>query len=304
MSEKIFVTGASGYLGSAIAVRLLRAGREVHGLARSSENAETLERMGVRPLIGDLARPETFLGALKNCDAAVHAAVDPKAWSERDEKALQAFRVAAQDGRLRWLIYTSGVWVYGDTAGRVVDESSPLRPIELVRWRVAHEEVALDLADDEVAVVVVRPALVYGETRGILGGLFAEARAHRTVTIPGAGSQHWPLVHRDDLAEAYRLALEYARGGERFVLADESMHTAGEIGEAVARVTGASARRQDAAVVLRKLGAYGEALLLDQMATAAKARRELGWVPRHTSFVNEVETIYGEWQAGQRTPVA
>jgi len=134
--------------------------------------------------------------------------------------------------------------------------------------------------------------------------MFAEARGRRTVTIPGAGSQHWPLVHRDDLAEAYRLALEYARGGERYVLADESKHTAGEIGEAIARVTGAAARRKEPAAVLRELGGYGEALLLDQMATAAKARRELGWVPPHTSFVNQVEAIYGEWQTGQQAPVA
>src|SRR5262249_13033996 len=123
MSQKIFVTGASGHLGSAIAARLLRAGHEGYGLTRKSEAAGALDRIGVKPVIGDLSNPPTFLGALKNCDAAVHASIDPKNASERDQSALEAFRSAAQDGRLRRLLYTSATWVYGDTAGLVVDES-------------------------------------------------------------------------------------------------------------------------------------------------------------------------------------
>jgi len=303
MTQRIFITGASGYVGSAVAARLVRGGAEVHGLSRSAEHAEGLARAGIKPIIGDLAQPETFLAQLKNCDAAVHAAVGPENWPEVDQKALESFRAAAQDGRLRRLLYTSGLWVHGDSGGAVVDESTPLQPTELVRWRAAHEEIALDLADDEVAVVVLRPAIVYGETRGILGGLFAEARAKRTVTIPGDGAQHWELLHRDDLGEAYRLALEYAKGGERFLLADEAHLTLREIGEAIARVTGATLKRKPAAAVRRELGAYGRALLLDLQVTAARARRELGWVPRHGSFVSGAEAAWGEWQAGQKTTV-
>jgi len=283
---------------------MARAGHEVLGLTRRREGGEALVRMGVEPVIGDLAKPASFIGALKNCDAVVHAASDPVAWAERDQAALEAFRAAAQDGRVRRLLYTSGMWVHGPTAGRIVDETTALAPAAIVRWRVAHEEMALDLADDEVAVVVLRPAIVYGESRGIIGGLFAEARAQHTVTIPGDGRQHWELVHRDDVAEAYHLALEHSRGGERYILVDEAHLTAGEIGEAVARVTGAGAKRRDARAVVNQLGPYGEALLMSQKATAARARRELGWVPRHTSFVNEAEALHGEWQAGQRTAVS
>jgi len=304
MTQRIFVTGASGYLGGAIAARLARGGAEVHGLTRSPKGATALERAGIRPVVGDLADADSFLGALKNCDAAVHAAVDNNAWAERDQQALEAFRAAAQDGRLRRLLYTSGVWVLGDTGGAVADETTSLDPAELVRWRVAHEEVALDLVDDEVAVIVLRPALVYGEHRGILSGLFAEARAQQIVTIPGDGTQHWALVHRDDVAEAYRLALEHGKGGDRYLLADDSRHTVREIGEAVARVTGATLKRKPAATVRKELGAYGKALLLDQQVSAGKARRELGWVARHASFVGESEAVYGEWQAGQKTAVA
>ncbi|HEY6867574.1 MAG TPA: NAD-dependent epimerase/dehydratase family protein [Candidatus Eisenbacteria bacterium] len=303
MSLRVFITGATGYIGSAVAARLARAGHEIVGLTRREANAAILERAGIRPIVGDLAKPATFIGALKNCDAVVHAATDPRAWAENDQKALEAFRAAAQDGRVRRLLYTSGIWVHGDTGGRVVDETTPLEPAELVRWRVAHEEIALDMADDEVEVVVLRPAVVYGESRGIIGGLFAEAREKRTVTVPGDGTQHWELIHRDDVAEAYRLALEYAHGGERYLLTDEAHHTAGEVGEAIARATGAAVKRWDAAAVVRDLGRYGEALLLSQQATAAKARRELGWVPGHTSFVAGVEGLYAEWQSGRPAKV-
>ncbi len=302
--KRMFVTGASGYLGGAVAARMARAGHEVHGLTRHARSVEALERAGIKPVVGDLAEPETFMGVLKNCDAVVHAAVDTRAWAERDQAALEAFRAAAQDGRVRHLLYTSGVWVHGDSAGKVVDETAALEPAEMVRWRVTHEEIALDLADDEVTVVVFRPAILYGESRGIIGGLFEEARAKRTVTLPGDGSQHWEVVHRDDVAEAYHLALEYARGGERYLLTDEAHLTAGEIGAAIARVTGASLEHQDRAAVVAALGGYGEALLMSQQVTAARARRELGWVPRHTSLVGGAEGIYAEWQSGQRAPVA
>src|SRR5262249_49185431 len=158
----------------------------------------------------------------KNCDAAVHAAVaagevDP---AGLDRAALEAFAAAAHDGRLRRLLYTSGLWVHGDTGAEVVDETTPLHPHELVAWRAAHEEVAMDLGQLEVAPVVFRPAVVYGESRGILADWFREARERGTVTIPGDGSQVWSLVHREDVAEAYRLGFEHAAAGDRYLLAD------------------------------------------------------------------------------------
>src|SRR5262249_36942296 len=162
---------------------------------------DPLRRSGVQPQLGDLTKPETFVGVLKNCDAAVHAtAAREGSAATLDQKALEAFRDAAQDGRLRRLLYTSGLWVHGETQGQVADETTPLDPHELVTWRAAHEDVVMDLAQCEVEPVVFRPGVVYGETRGILGGWFREARDHGTVTYWGDGSQYWSLVHRDDVA--------------------------------------------------------------------------------------------------------
>ncbi len=304
MNSRIFVTGATGYLGSAITARLVRTGAEVFGLARSDDKARAIEALGARPVPGTLESPAEWIGQLKNCDAVVHAASDSANAAEQDQRVLDAVRECALDGRVRRLLYTSGVWVYGPSAGVVLDETSPRRPLELVSWRTAHEEIAFDLSSHEVQTVVLQPGMVYGEHRGILGMWFDEARRKKTVTCWGDGSQHWPMVHRDDLAEAYALALEHGRTGERYILADESHHTVKDMADAVAAATGAKVQPFPADPLKAAMGLFGSALLNDLQVSAAKARRELGWVPRHTSFVAEAPALWREWQEARETPVA
>lgn len=303
MKQRIFVTGATGYVGGAVAARLARQGHQVFGLTRQHERAASLEAAGVVPVFGDLAKEGEWRGVLQNCDVAVHAAFDPEGPALVDQAALEDLRLASLDGRVRRVLYTSVAWVHGHGRDGAADEQTPLAPLPLVQWRAAHEEIALDLAAHEVEVMVLRPAMVYGEHRGILGGWFAEAHDAHTVTYPGDGSQHWSLVHRDDLADAYALALEHGAPGERYLLADESRHTVKELAEAVARATGAKAASLPAAELVRAHGALGEALLNDLQVSSLKARRELGWVPRHLSFVNEVEDLWREWQAARPEPV-
>ena len=304
MSQRIFITGATGYIGSAVAARLARAGHEVFGLTRSRERARALTPLGVKPVFGDLATPADWTGVLQNCDWAVHAAFDAEHGApEQDQNALDAFRTAALDGRLRKLIYTSGIWVHG-ASKQVLDETAPLKPLELVQWRAAHEDVALDLSSHEVVTLVMRPGMVYGEHRGVMGAWFTEAHRNKTITYPGDGTQHWGMVHRDDVAEAYALALEEGQHGGRYLLVDESNHTVKEMAEAAARAAEAKAQAWPAEAVVEKLGLLGRALLNDLQVTSAKARRELGWVPRHTSFVTEAPELWREWQEARQAPVA
>jgi nucleoside-diphosphate-sugar epimerase len=304
MNERIFVTGATGYIGGVVAARLARQGHQVFGLTRHPEHTKALAAAGVTPVIGDLAQPEEWTGVLQNCDAAVHAAFDgDNGAADVDLAALEALRYAALDGRVRRVLYTSGIWVHGHGAEGMADEMTPLSPLAVVQWRAAHEEIALDLGAHEVQVVILRPGMVYGEHRGILGGWFAEANDAHTVTYPGDGSQHWSLVHRDDVAEAYALALEHAPAGERYLIADESRHTVRELAEAVALATQSKLVTWPADDLVRAHGAYGEALLNDLSVSTAKARRELGWVPRHTSFVAEAPDLWRDWQAARATPV-
>jgi nucleoside-diphosphate-sugar epimerase len=301
---KVFITGATGYLGSAIACRLVKAGLRVHGLARSAARAESLRSIGVTPILGTLEQPESYLADLKNCDAVVHAARASGDLVAIDQKVLEAIRVSALDGRVRHVLYTSGAFVHGPAGDAGQDETATLNPSPSSQWRPAHEDVALDLVDHDVHVSILRPGLVYGGQGGYFGGWFREGLQRKTVTYPGEGSQHWSVVHRDDVAEAYRLALEHARGGQKFLLVDGSRHTARELAQAAAHATGAITCSLAPEQVLEQLGDRGAALLMDHWLTAAKARRDLGWVPRHTSFVAEAEALYREWQDGRRATVS
>jgi nucleoside-diphosphate-sugar epimerase len=255
-------------------------------------------------VIGDLADPAGLAGPMRNADAVIHAAYDPAGESaRRDRDALGAVREAVQDGRVRKVIYTSGIWVHGDTGGRVVDETARPEPAERVAWRPAHEEVALDMTSLGATVVVMRPGMVYGGARGWFGGWFREARDHGRVSYPG-GPQRWNMVHVDDVAAAYWLALEHATDGARYLLVDETRHTVQELAHAAAAAAGATAIAVPPEEVLRRHGALGAAMLCDSMATAAKARRELGWTPLHASFVAEAGALWEAWQAEMRAPVA
>ena len=303
--QRIFLTGASGYIGSAVTARLVRAGHEVYGLTRTRPHARAIEALGAKSVIADMSAIADYLGVLQNCDVAIHAASDSeKGAAEQELHALEAFRQSALDGRVRRVIYTSGVWVHGASAGSVIDETSAFKPLELVSWRPAHEQIALDLSSHEVATIVLRPGVVYGEGRGILGAWWAEAHEHKTITYPGPGSQHWPNVHRDDLAEAYALALEHGKAGEAYLIADGSQHTVLQMAEAAAAASGATAKSLPADELIKSYGLYGKALLNDQIVSAAKAHRELGWVPRHTSFVADAPQLWREWLGTREAPVA
>ena len=301
---KVFVTGATGYLGSAIASRLVKAGLRVHGLARSSARAEWLRSIGVTPTLGALEQPDSYLSALKNCDAVVHVARSSSDPITIDQRVLEGIRLGALDGRVRHVLYTSGAHVHGPASDAPQDETATLTPAPTVLWRPAHEEVALDLVEHDVHVAVMRPGKVYGGHGGYFGGWFRDGLQRKTVLYPGDGSQHWHVVHRDDVAEAYRLALEHARGGQKFLLLDGSRDTARSMAEAAAMATGALACSMPREQVLEQLGDVGASLLMDQSLTAAKARRELGGVPRHTSFIAEAQDLYREWMDGHRATVS
>lgn len=302
--QRIFLTGASGYIGSAVAARLVRSGHEVFGLTRSRAHARTIEALGAKSVIADMGAIADYLGVLQNCDAAIHTAADQeRSTAEQDLLALDAFRQSALDGRVRRVVYTSGIWVHAPGAG-AIDESAPLKPLDVVGWRPAHEQIAFDLSSHEVASVVLRPAMVYGEGRGILGAWWAEAHEKKTLTYPGDGAQHWPMVHREDLADAYALALEHGKAGEAYLIADGSQLTVKQMAEAAAAAAGAAAKAWPAEELVKTLGSYGKALLNDQSVNAAKAHRELGWVPRHTSFVAEAPDLWREWLGTREAPVA
>jgi nucleoside-diphosphate-sugar epimerase len=284
----VFLTGATGYIGSAVAQRLKAAGHEISGLARSEAAAAKLKAAGIRPVRGDFADPGAVGAGARAADGVISTATTYDAGI--DGPAVDAI-LAALAGSDKPFVYTSGIWSHGDTAGAIVDEDSPPRPAELVRWRVALEDRVRGAASRGVRSVVIQPAIVYGRAEGILAGLVDSARQEGAARFVGTGKNRWPLVHIDDLADLYLLALELAPAGTLLLAVGGPSRTVADLAAAASRGAGAGGRT--AAWPLEEarktLGPYADALVLDQQATSRRAETLLGWRPHAPDPIEELE---------------
>src|SRR2546422_6495191 len=142
---RVFVTGATGYVGFAVATALRRAGHDVYGLTRAAAKVPQLARQEIRAVIGDIGDPKSYADTAEACGVLVHAAFESSASAvSKDKTAVDALIETGRRGsQPKTLIFTSGVWVHGDTGGKLVDETDPLQPIKLVAWRPAHEQLGL-----------------------------------------------------------------------------------------------------------------------------------------------------------------
>src|SRR3954469_16063815 len=204
---RIFLTGATGYIGSAVAERLRAAGHELTALARSDASAAKLSAAGIQAVRGDFSDPSSVGPAARAADGTISLATtyDPNI----DGPAIDAI-LDALAGSTKPFIYTSGIWSHGDTGGKVVDETSPPRPAPLVSWRQAVEGRVLQAASRGIRSIVIRPAIVYGRGGGIPAGFAESAQKDGAARYVGTGENRWPFVHVDDLADLYALALEKA----------------------------------------------------------------------------------------------
>jgi nucleoside-diphosphate-sugar epimerase len=280
-----FITGATGYIGANVARAFRRAGYAVLGLTRASAKAANLAAQEIVPVIGTLQDPAAWRAAAASADVLVHAAVDYSADTMALDQATVQGLIEMAGARNATLIYTSGAWVHGDTGGKVADETAPLAPIEIVAERVATERLVL--AASSVRGIVIRPGIVYGRQGGLTAAFFDDK------PIVGDGSNHWPLVHVDDLAEAYVRAAERGRAGTAYIVTDGSRSTVRALAGAARAAVGLNGPPHWLALAeaRKTMGGFADALALDQQLSAARAERELGWRPRQAGFVAEA-TIY------------
>jgi nucleoside-diphosphate-sugar epimerase len=298
---QVFITGATGYIGFGVAAALGRAGYRVFGLARNQAKASRLERHEIHPVIGDLADPSSYAAVAAECSVLIHTAFDYAANGVAKDKAtLETLLEAGRRGaKPKTLIYTSGVWVYGDTGERLVDETTPLNPVKLVAWRPAHEQLVLGAPG--LRGLVIRPGDVYGGSGGLTAEWFAGPSAGQPPTVVGDGRNRWPLVHVDDLAELYVRAAELAPAGEIFNASDRSRSTVLELATAAARAAGFTGEVRPIPLpeARKTMGDFADALVLNQHIDARKAVRLLGWQPRHGGFRDEAAVYFQAWKAWQ-----
>ncbi|GAO01379.1 NAD-dependent epimerase/dehydratase family protein [Anaeromyxobacter sp. PSR-1] len=293
---KVFVTGATGYIGSAIVSALARGGHQVTGLSRSEEKDAELRRRGATAVRGGLGHLGALARELAAQDAVVHAAVDYGLGPPADAEAVEAMITAARAaGRPFSIVYTSGVWVLGDTGGVADERASTDHPAAATAWRPAHERRVLGAAGDRIAAAVIRPGMVYGGRRGLITPWFDQATREGAATVVAPGTQRWSFVHVEDLAELYRLVVERRAQGVLHGV-DGRPTPVAEAAAAYSRAAGKGAVRELPLAEARKaMGAMADALAMDQQVVTARAA-EVGWTVRHPDVVSAAAEMYREWK--------
>jgi len=290
---EVFLTGATGYIGSAVAEHLQKAGHKVVGLARTAEKGKQLEARGIRPALGDLLKPETIAGPARAAGGVVHTANTNDANSPTADLAVVRAILNVLEGTGKPFVYTSGVWVHGSTGDKIADEQTPLHPTPLVAHRPAIEQEVLGYKSRGVRTIVIRPALVYGRAgSGVLKMFMQSARETGAARFVGDGNNCWPFVDVDDLAQLYVLALEKAPAGSLYNAAHGSSCRVREVAEAASIGAGAKGKTQSWPLeeARKALRAFADALALDQQISGEKAKKELGWSPRAASVLDDLKT--------------
>jgi nucleoside-diphosphate-sugar epimerase len=293
---RVFVTGATGWIGSAVVPELLGAGHEVVGLARSDHAAAALAAAGAEAVRGTLDDLETLRSVAAASGGVVHLAFKHdvafsggfEAAADADRRAIETFGAALQ-GSGRPLVIASGLAGHG--SGRVVTETDAPDPDSPAGHRVLSERAALALAGAGVRSSSVRLSpTVHGEgDHGFVATLVGIARDQGVSGYVGDGSNTWPAVHQRDAARLFRLALESAPAGAVLHGVAEEGVPVRAIAEAIGRGVGVPATAISPADADAHFGWLGRFLAIDVRASSARTRELLGWQPSWPGLVEELE---------------
>jgi len=284
---RVLLLGATGTIGSPVLLELVSNGHSVLALARSDAARDKLQNQQADVVRGDLREPSGWVKAVRDVDAIIHvAATFTEDMGGVDRAVVEALiNEAAADSVRRRFIYTGGCWLYGDTKGQAVSETAVLNPIPAFAWMVENADRLRQVNCFDLNVV--HPAMVYDQDGGVFAKFVEQAEGGGPVEVWGALETRWPVVHRDDLARAYRLVLEGGEAGQAYNVASQAGVSVGDIARAIMRrcqVSGDPVVRSVEDVVAEQ-GDWAVGPTLDQLMNANRISEQLGWMPEHQDVV-------------------
>jgi nucleoside-diphosphate-sugar epimerase len=286
---RVFVTGATGFIGSAVVKELTGAGHQVLGMARSDAGAKSLEAAGAQAHRGDLEDLESLRSGAVASDAVIHTAFRHD-WSrfrescELDKRAIDAIGAVLQ-GSSRPFIVSSGV---GVAQGRAATEDDPPLPSSLSLPRVS-EVTAVALMERGVHASVMRLPQVHDTVKqGLVTPLIAVARAKGVSAYAGEGQNRWPAAHVTDVARLYRLALEKGTAGARYHAVAEEGVRLKDIATAIGRGLNVPVISISQEQVQEHFGFLGFFAGRDPLTSSAQTRAKLGWNPTGPSLLTDL----------------
>jgi nucleoside-diphosphate-sugar epimerase len=286
---RVFVTGASGWIGSAVVPELVDADHQVLGLARSDSSAAAITSAGAEVLRGDLDDLDALRAGAASSDAVIHLAfihdfTDFEASVGADRRAIEAMG-AALEGSGKPLVVASGSPA---VPGRVATERDEFAPGSPVAGRAANARAAVGMAARGVrSSVLGLPRTVHGDGdhHGFIARLIGIARDKGVSGYVGDGSSRWPAVHVLDAARLFRLAAEQAPAGSRLhAVADEGVPI-----RDIAEVIGRHLNLPVASVPAADFGFLGQIVAVDQPASSALTRELLGWRPVQPGLIEDLD---------------
>lgn len=311
---KVFLTGATGFIGSAVLKRLTRAGHTVKALVQDLHHVDEVKKAGGIPVMGDLLVPAQWSESVKDCDIVV-SATSPYRMGEKlsipeaerraeshSEEVINLLHAAAKSS-VQGVVLTYHVTAFGNQGDDWVSEIMTIDPVGLARpiagayWEIEKTARRLGLKTIEVF-----PGWVYGP-QSWFGHLLVGGIKAGTARIVGSGENHMSLIHIDDLAEGYKLILDKLPFGERYCLVDGHPVTQSDFLHYVANELMVNApQRIDYTEYAKEYGeVMAEAMDSSVRVTDDKAKKELGFRPAFESFVQGVPDILDRMGIAHRT---